>query len=62
VKKTFPGYYRPTEEEFSEHWKNCFFVFDANVLLNLYRYTPATSEPLLTILRMFLSPTAVKAK
>ena len=50
MKKTFPGYYRPTEDEFSELWKNCLFVLDANVLLNLYRYSPETSEELIGIL------------
>jgi hypothetical protein len=51
MKKTFPGYYRPTEDEFSELWQNCLFVLDANVLLNLYRYSPGTSEELIGILK-----------
>lgn len=51
MKKSFPGYYRPTEEEFSELWGTCLFVPDANVLLNLYRYTPETSDEFLSILR-----------
>ncbi|MFH1927238.1 MAG: PIN-like domain-containing protein [Chloroflexota bacterium] len=50
MRKTFPGYYRPTEHEFHEMWKECLFVLDANVLLNLYRYSPATSEELISIL------------
>jgi hypothetical protein len=50
MKNTFPGYYRPSEEEFSELWDNCLFVLDANVLLNLYRYTPDTRNELLQIL------------
>lgn len=50
MKKMFPGYYRPTEKEFSELWKNCLFVFDSNVLLNLYEYTTATKNSLLAIL------------
>jgi uncharacterized membrane-anchored protein YhcB (DUF1043 family) len=33
-----------------ELWKNCLFGFDANVLLNLYRYTPNTKDSLLAIL------------
>ena len=51
MKNTFPGYYRPTEDEFSEIWENCLFVLDANVLLNLYRYSPETRKELLDILK-----------
>ena len=50
MRKTFPGYYRPTEDEFSELWENCLFVLDANVLLNSYRYSRETSEELIGIL------------
>ena len=50
MRKTFPGYYRPTEDEFSELWKNCLFVLDANVLLNLYRYSQETSGSFTAIL------------
>ncbi|MGZ3645243.1 MAG: hypothetical protein ACXVCM_15485, partial [Ktedonobacteraceae bacterium] len=45
MQELFPGYYRPTKEEFSTMWQQCIFVFDANVLLNIYRYT-ATSNVL----------------
>lgn len=51
MKKTFLGYYRPSEKEFSELWKNCLFVLDANVLLNLYRYSQETREELIGILK-----------
>jgi hypothetical protein len=50
MKKTFPGYYPPTEEELSLLWNTCIFVLDANVLLNLYRYTEVTSGELVGIL------------
>lgn len=50
MKKTFYGYYRPTKEEFSQLWKNCSFVFDANVLLNIYRYSQKTRETFFDIL------------
>jgi hypothetical protein len=39
MKSLFAGYYRPTDKEFDELWKNCMFVFDASVLLD----RPATS-------------------
>ena len=51
MKETFPGYYRPTETEFQDLWDNCLFVVDANVLLNLYQYSVATREELLSLLR-----------
>lgn len=50
MKQTFAGYYRPTEQEFSDLWKDCLFVLDANVLLCLYRYSSQTTEQLLKIL------------
>ncbi len=51
MKKIFPGYYRPTEEDFSNLWNSCLFVLDANVLLNLYRYSQETSNELIQILK-----------
>src|ERR1700694_3069009 len=49
MKTLFAGYYRPTKEEFDELWKSCVFVFDASVLLDLYRSTAKTREVLLSI-------------
>lgn len=51
MRKLFPEYYRPTEEEFKELWETATFVFDANVLLNLYLLTEEHSEEFLDILR-----------
>lgn len=50
MRKTFPGYYRPSEEEFRKLWGKCLFVLDANVLLNLYRYSEETRKKLIGIL------------
>ena len=50
MKKIFPGFYRPTEKEFSNLWASCLFVLDANAILNLYRYSPETSNDLIQIL------------
>lgn len=36
-----------TNEEKESLWKDCTFVFDANILLNLYRYSRDTSDRLL---------------
>lgn len=40
-------YLMPSISEKEELWKNCFFVFDTNVLLNLYRYTSNTRDTLI---------------
>jgi DNA-binding CsgD family transcriptional regulator len=50
MKNIFSGYYRPNESEFRELWEKCLFVLDANVLLNLYRYSAETRSNLLKIL------------
>ena len=50
MKKEFPGYYRPTEDEFSSIWESCDFLFDTNILFNLYRYTKETKNTLIGIL------------
>jgi hypothetical protein len=50
MKNLFPGYYRPTEKEFSSLWQDCIFILDTNVILNLYRYSIDTSSELITIL------------
>jgi hypothetical protein len=51
MRKTFPGYYRPTDAEFKKLWTECLFVLDANVLLNLYRYSPETRKKLIDTLQ-----------
>lgn len=50
MKGTFPGYYRPTSEEFSLLWDSCTFFVDANVLLNLYGYSDNRRDQLQSIL------------
>ena len=50
MKSSFAGYYRPTDKEFDELWKNCIFIFDTSVLLDLYRSTAKTRDVLLSIL------------
>ncbi|GJH04495.1 PIN domain-containing protein [Paraburkholderia terrae] len=44
MKQTFCGQYRPEQKEIEQMWATGIFVFDANALLNLYRYTDATRE------------------
>lgn len=42
MRSVFVGHFRPKEQELNELWKNSVFVVDANVLLNLYRYSSGT--------------------
>ncbi|WP_052754435.1 PIN domain-containing protein [Calothrix sp. 336/3] len=51
MRELFSGYYSPTENELKYIWKECIFAFDANILLNIYRYTPKARERFLDILR-----------
>lgn len=50
MKTQFTEYYQPTEEQFKTLWENCVFAIDANVLLNVYGYSEATREQLLSLL------------
>ena len=51
MKESFKEYYKPTEKEFKYLWDNCEFIFDANVLLNIYRYSSETTEEFLDVLK-----------
>jgi predicted nucleic acid-binding protein len=55
MKDLFPEYYRPSEEEFQRLWKECLFVLDANILLNIYGYSETTREQLLALLERLAS-------
>lgn len=46
MKEIFPGHFRPSSNEFESLWSDCIFAVDANVLLNLYRYSDATRKEL----------------
>lgn len=50
MKLSFPEFYSYKQDEFTEMFNNCYFVFDANALLNLYRYTKETRDEMLKIL------------
>jgi hypothetical protein len=51
MKKEFIGFYNPTENEINEAWKQGTFAFDANALLNLYRYTELTRKDFISVLK-----------
>jgi len=50
MRNLFPWYYRPTEDEFNSIWAQGIFVFDTNVLLNLYSYPETAREVFLSVL------------
>lgn len=46
MKNEFKQYYEYSDLEFRQLWDNCLFIFDSNVLLNLYRYSDVTFKSL----------------
>lgn len=52
MKELFKGFYTPSEQNIKKSWSDdkTLFVFDTNVLLNLYRYTEATRDDFFNIL------------
>lgn len=50
MKNLFPGHYRPSEEQFKSLWTNGLFVFDTNVLLNLYSYPESARDIFFSVL------------
>lgn len=42
MKLKFPEQFRPSIDDFTKLWSDCIFAVDANVLLNLYRYSSET--------------------
>lgn len=51
MESLFKGYYQPTPEQFKELWEEGTFVFDTNVLLNLYRYKIESRNEVLNIIK-----------
>lgn len=50
LKKLFRGYVDFDESEIDEIWRNGIFVFDTNILLNLYRYSKDTRDIFIKVL------------
>src|SRR4051794_4032848 len=57
MKEQFPGFYRPSKAEFDRLWKEGWFVLDANVLLNLYRYKAEARTDYLNVLAQIAART-----
>lgn len=51
MRTTFPWFYKKTEQELKELFDKAVFVFDTNVLLNLYRYSDSTKNDVLKVIR-----------
>ena len=50
MRTVFPGFYNPTDDDFKKMWETGLFVFDTNVLLDLYRYSEETVDNLISIM------------
>ncbi|SDI26571.1 PIN domain-containing protein [Chryseobacterium jejuense] len=53
MKTIFPGYYKKNEIEIKQIWDSGLILFDANVLLNLYRYSNTTRETIIDLIGKF---------
>lgn len=50
MKQKLSEYYKLEEDDLKKHWQNDIISLDANVLLNLYRYTPKTRDTFFQLL------------
>lgn len=50
MRSHFAHHYRPSPTDLESIWKGAIVALDANVLLNLYRYTVSTRDELLSVL------------
>jgi len=53
MKENFIGYLRKTDDELKALWNDALISFDANVLLNLYRYSNETRKQIIKLLDKF---------
>lgn len=50
MKEHFFAFIKPTEDQYKEIWSSCIFTFDANILLNFYRYKNDTTNTFFDLL------------
>ncbi|PXX35250.1 PIN-like domain-containing protein [Undibacterium pigrum] len=50
MKKSFSGFYAPSQAEFEKLWDEGTIIFDANVLLDLYRYPKNARDEFIAVL------------
>ena len=53
MRNLLPEYFQPTEEEIKRIWQHGTIVIDANVLLNLFRYSENSRSELIKILQYY---------
>lgn len=53
MKNIFPGYSKKSEAEIKQIWEDGTIMFDANVLLNLYRYSNETRKTIIDLISKF---------
>ena len=53
MRKVFNEYIKKNPKEIEELWNNAIISFDTNVLLDLYRYEPETTNDFLTSMEAF---------
>lgn len=53
MKESFHGYFVLSDDEFAGLWQSSLISFDASTLLNLYRYSPASSTSLIELLEIY---------
>lgn len=51
MRSRFKGHFAEPQEEITRLWKTATFVFDANVLLNLYRYSDTARDEFVKLLK-----------
>ncbi|OQX97505.1 MAG: hypothetical protein B6I24_08555 [Bacteroidetes bacterium 4572_128] len=51
MKTKFEEYYPYEEQKYQDLWNNAIFVFDTNVILNLYRYSDATKSEIIKAIK-----------
>lgn len=51
MKNSFPGYFRASDDALTELWNNGVIIFDADILLNLYRYSENTRKELIKLMK-----------
>lgn len=53
MKELYSGYSKKDKQELKELWKDVLITFDANVILNLYRYSESTRTAILELIDKF---------
>lgn len=57
MKSQFPGYFKAHHDKVNSMWQDALFMFDANVLLNLYRYSDKTRDEVFQVLEILSEKT-----